>query len=139
MNYWLMKSEPDAYSWQMLCRDRRTHWHGVRSHQAAQSLRAMAVGELAFFYHSNIGLEIVGIMRIVKTYYPDPSDEKGKFGMVDVEPVAQLRQAVTLKQIKAEPSLETIGLVRQSRLSVMPIAEADWQRLLEMAGGKIAV
>lgn len=134
MAYWLMKSEPFKYSWDRLVEDGRTHWDGVRNHQAANNLKAMKNGDLAFFYHSNEGVEIVGIAKIVKEYYPDPSDASGKFGMVDVAPVKKLAKPVPLKDIKADPRLEDIALVRQSRLSVQPVSEAHWKILLDMGG-----
>ena len=116
MAHWLMKSEPFKYSWDQLVKDGRTHWDGVRNYQAANNLKAMKIGDLAFFYHSNEGVEIVGIARIVKEYYPDPSDPAGKFGMVDVAPVKKLVKPVPLKAIKEDPRLTDIALVRQSRL-----------------------
>ncbi|WP_372397468.1 EVE domain-containing protein [Azospirillum sp. HJ39] len=134
MAYWLLKSEPFKYSWDRMVADGRTHWDGVRNHQASNNLKAMAVGDRAFFYHSNEGLEIVGIVEIVRTYYPDPSDESGRFGMVDVAPVTAVKTPVTLKQIKADPLLQTMALVRQSRLSVCPVAEAEWARVCDLAG-----
>lgn len=132
MAHWLMKSEPFKYSWDQLVKDGRTHWDGVRNHQAANNLKAMKNGDLAFFYHSNEGVEIVGIMKIVKEYYPDPSDPAGKFGMVDVVPVKKLKKPVPLKAIKEDPRLTDIALVRQSRLSVQPVSDEHWKILLEM-------
>ncbi|MBF5093100.1 EVE domain-containing protein [Azospirillum sp. INR13] len=111
-----------------------THWDGVRNYQASNNLKAMEVGDRAFFYHSNEGLEIVGIVEIVRTYYPDPSDESGRFGMVDVAPVMPVRTPVTLKQIKADPLLQSMALVRQSRLSVCPVSEDEWARVCDLAG-----
>ena len=134
MNYWLVKSEPFKYSWDQMVADQRTHWNGVRNHQAAASLKAMAVGDLAFFYHSNEGKEIVGIVEVVATYYPDPSDPDGRFGMVDVKARQALPKPVGLATIKADPALEGIALVRQSRLSVMPITPAHWRRVLDLGG-----
>ena len=135
MPHWLMKSEPNVYSWDDLVRDRRTHWDHIRNHAAARNLKAMAVGDTAFFYHSNEGLACVGIMRIVRTAYPDPSDESGRFVMVDVEPFAPLPNPVTLKAIKAEPRLAGMELIRQSRLSVAPVRDVEWAVILEMARG----
>ena len=136
MNYWLVKSEPDAYSWQQLQKDGKTFWSGVRNYQAANNLKAMKKGDQAFFYHSNEGLAVVGICEIVKEYYPDHTDESGKFGMVDVKPVRPLKNPVTLAAIKAEPSLAEIGLIRQSRLSVMPVTAAQWKIICKMGGIK---
>lgn len=133
-SYWLLKSEPFKYSWDDLVRDKRTHWDGVRNHQAANNLKAMQVGDRAFFYHSNEGLAIVGICEIVKTWYPDPSDGSGRFGMVDVKPLAKLPAPVTLQAIKADKHLADFALVRQSRLSVVPVSEAHWRLLCRMGG-----
>jgi predicted RNA-binding protein with PUA-like domain len=133
MAHWLVKSEPSAYSWDQLVKDRQTFWSGVRNPQAAANLKAMKTGDLAFFYHSNEGKEIVGIARIVKEYYPDHTDKTGKYGMVDVAPVKPLKTPVTLAAIKAEPKLKDLALVRQSRLSVMPVSDAHWALLLKMA------
>ncbi len=135
MAHWLIKSEPDVYGWDDLVREGRTHWNGVRNNTAALNLKAMAVGDTAFFYHSNEGLACVGIVRIVRTAYPDPSDETGRYVMVDVEPVRPLACPVTLKAIKAEPRLAAMELVRQSRLSVAPVRDAEWAIILEMAKG----
>lgn len=134
MAYWLVKSEPFKYSWDRMVADGRTHWDGVRNYQASNNLKAMEVGDRAFFYHSNEGLEIVGIVEIVRTYYPDPSDESGRFGMVDVAPVMPVKTPVTLKQIKADPLLQSMALVRQSRLSVCPVGDDEWARVCDLAG-----
>jgi predicted RNA-binding protein with PUA-like domain len=122
------------YSWDRLVADGRTHWDGVRNHQASNNLKAMRRGDQAFFYHSNEGLEIVGIAEIVKEYYPDPSDSSGRFGMVDITPVRPLRRPVTLQQIKADARLAGFALVRQSRLSVVPVGDAEWRVICEAAG-----
>lgn len=134
MKYWLLKSEPFKYAWSKLVADGRTHWDGVRNHQAANNLKAMKVGDRAFFYHSNEGLEIVGVAEILKEAYPDPSDEAGRFVMVDVGPLFPVPRAVTLQEIKAEPRLAEFALVRQSRLSVVPVRDEEWALLLNMAG-----
>ncbi|PWC34221.1 EVE domain-containing protein [Azospirillum sp. TSO35-2] len=134
MAYWLLKSEPIKYSWDRMVADGRTHWDGVRNHQASNNLKAMVVGDRAFFYHSNDGLAVVGIVEIVRTYYPDPSDESGRFGMVDVAPVMPVRTPVTLKQMKADPLLQGMALVRQSRLSVCPVSDEEWARVCDLAG-----
>ncbi len=136
MAYWLMKSEPFKYSWEQLQKDGRTHWDGVRNHQAAINLKAMKSGDRAFFYHSNEGLAAVGVCEIVKEAYPDPSDPAGRFVMVDVAPLATLPRPVTLKEMKADPALEGIALVRQSRLSVMPIEPTHWKHICRLAGLK---
>ncbi|MCB1913958.1 MAG: EVE domain-containing protein, partial [Rhodocyclaceae bacterium] len=115
--YWLMKSEPDAFSWDDLVAEKETVWDGVRNHRASNNMRAMQVGEEAFFYHSNIGKEIVGVVRISKAGITDPTDPEGKWATVKVKPVRKLKRPVTLKEIKADPKLEGIELVRLGRLS----------------------
>ena len=135
MSYWLMKSEPDAYSWDDLVREGEGTWDGVRNHRAANNLRAMEVGDQAFFYHSNIGLEIVGIMDISQVGLTDPSDPDGKWAAVKVKPVRKLANPVTLKQIKADPELAEIELVKLSRLSVAVIRPGEWDHILRLAGG----
>ncbi len=127
MAYWLVKSEPGTWSWDDQVRDGTAEWDGVRNYQASNNLKAMKIGDRAFFYHSVNEKQVVGIVEVVKEYYPDPSDESGRFGMVDVKEVTPFAKPVTLAQIKAEPRLEGIALVRQSRLSVMPIEEAHWR------------
>ena len=134
MAYWLLKSEPVKYPWSQMVKDGRTHWDGVRNHQASNNLKAMKIGDKAFFYHSNEGLEIVGVVEIVGEYYPDPSDASGRFGMVDIAPVMPLTQSVTLKTMKADPMLQNMALVRQSRLSVCPVTDDEWVRVLALAG-----
>jgi predicted RNA-binding protein with PUA-like domain len=134
MAYWLVKSEPFKYSWDRMVADGVTHWNGVRNHQASNNLKAMRLGDRAFFYHSNEGLEIVGVVEVVREYYPDPSDEKGRFGMVDVRAVASVATPVTLKQIKADPELADMALIRQSRLSVCPVTESQWDHIRRLAG-----
>lgn len=132
----LVKSEPDVFGWDNQVANGVEPWTGVRNAQAANFLRAMQKGELVFFYHSNIGKEIVGIVEVARTAYPDPTDETGRWVCVDVKTVAKLPNPVTLAAIKAEPRLEGIGLIRQSRLSVMPISPEHAAVILEMAGAK---
>lgn len=134
MAYWLVKSEPFKYSWDQMVADGRTHWDGVRNYQAANNLKAMELGDRAFFYHSNEGKEIVGVVEIARTAYPDPSDETGRFVMVDVKPLMAVPKPVTLAEIKADPRLAEFALVRQSRLSVVPVRDAEWAMLCAMAG-----
>jgi predicted RNA-binding protein with PUA-like domain len=136
MAYWLMKSEPSAYSWDQFVKDGRTNWSGVRNYQAAINLKAMKVGDRVFFYHSNEGLAVVGIAEIVKTAYPDPSDPTGRFVQVDIKPVAPLKAPVTLAAIKAEPKLQALQLVKQSRLSVSPVGADEWKTIAKMGGVK---
>ncbi|MBO9602498.1 MAG: EVE domain-containing protein [Novosphingobium sp.] len=133
--YWLMKSEPDAYSWDDLVAEGEGTWDGVRNHRAANNLRAMQVGDQAFFYHSNVGLEIVGIVEISVAGLTDPSDPDGKWAAVKVKPVRKLARAVTLKEIKATPALAEMELVKLSRLSVAEVRPDEWQLILSLAGG----
>jgi predicted RNA-binding protein with PUA-like domain len=130
MAYWLMRSEPDAYSWEQLVADDGTEWDGVRNSTARIHLRAMKVGDLAFFYHSNEQKAVVGVMRIGREGRPDGAD--GKWVSVAVEPVKALAKPVELKTIKAEPRLATLEMLRQSRLSVSPVRDAEWAVLLEL-------
>lgn len=132
---WLMKSEPDAYSWDDLIAEGEGTWDGVRNHRAANNLRAMAVGDEAFFYHSNIGKEVVGIITISQSGITDPSDPEGKWAAVKVKPVRKLAQTVTLAAIKANPALADCELIRLSRLSVAELTEAEWAEMLRMAEG----
>jgi predicted RNA-binding protein with PUA-like domain len=134
MAYWLLKSEPSKYSWDQLVKDGRTNWDGVHNPQALQNLRAMKIGDRAFFYHSNEGKEIVGVVEIAKPFYPDPSDPKGKSGMVDVKPLQAAAKPVGLAEMRANPALAQLSLLRQSRLSVCPIGDREWGVLCGLAG-----
>lgn len=134
MNHWLMKSEPDAFSWDRLVKQGKAEWDGVRNHAAQLNMKAMRVGDRALFYHSNIGLECVGIMEIVREAEQDSTDETGKWIAVLVAPVEPLKTPVTLKAIKADPLLSGMAMVRQSRLSVSPVTAEEYARILEMAG-----
>lgn len=134
MQYWLMKSEPDVYAWDQLVRERRGCWDGVRNATAANNLKAMRKGDRAFFYHSNIGKEIVGTMEIMREAYPDASDDTGRWVMVDVVPIAPAKTPVTLAQIKADKRFADLALVRFSRLSVQPVSATHWKTLCELAG-----
>ena len=136
MAYWLLKSEPSAYSWDQLVKDKRTNWSGVRNFQAAANLKAMKKGDRAFFYHSGEGKEIVGVAEIVKEAYPDTTDNSGRFVMVDVVPVEPVKTPVSLAAIKATPALKTMPLVRLSRLSVSPVSAEEWRTIAKMAGIK---
>ncbi|WP_232493932.1 EVE domain-containing protein [Novosphingobium kaempferiae] len=135
MAYWLMKSEPDAYGWDDLVSEGEGTWDGVRNHRAANNLRAMEVGDEAFFYHSNIGKEIVGIATISKAGITDPSDPEGKWAAVKLKPVRKLKRSVTLKEIKADPKLADMELVKFSRLSVAVVTPEEWDYILTLAGG----
>jgi predicted RNA-binding protein with PUA-like domain len=132
--FWLMKSEPDVYSYDDLVAEGEGTWDGVRNHSAAINLRTMKVGDQAFFYHSNIGLEIVAIITISQEHFIDPTDEKARFVAVKVKPSRKLAQSVTLKAIKANPNLAEMEMLRQSRLSVAPVRETEWKEILKMAG-----
>ena len=134
MNYWLMKSEPSTWSWddQLARGEDGEGWDGVRNHQASNNMKAMKIGELAFFYHSVNEKQIVGIVEVCETYHPDPTDASGRFGMVTVRAVASMVRPVTLAEIKADGQLAEMALVRQSRLSVTPVSAAQWAILMDM-------
>lgn len=132
--HWLVKSEPNAYSFADLQRDGSTVWDGVRNNAAALHQKAMKVGDEAFFYHSQEGKEIVGIAKVVRTAFPDKSDPTGRFVAVELAPVRQLAKPVTLADMKAEKALADMAMLRQSRLSVSPVTKAEWDAILTMAG-----
>ena len=136
MAHWLIKSEPSAYSWDQLVKEKRTAWTGVRNPQASLNLKAMKSGDLCFFYHSNEGKEIVGIAKVVKTAYADPTDKAGKAVAVDVAAVEPVKQPVTLATIKADPKFTDFKLVRQSRLSVVPVSDEHWKLILKMSAAR---
>lgn len=138
MAHWLFKSEPSTWSWdqQVAAGAKGTFWNGVRNHLAKKHLMAMQKGERGFFYHSNEERAIVGIVEIIKPYYPDHTDETGKFGMVDVKAVKPLKKPVSLAQIKAEPSLADMVLVNNSRLSVQPVTDDEWAVVMALSGEK---
>jgi predicted RNA-binding protein with PUA-like domain len=136
MAYWLIKSEPSAYSWDQLVKDKKTSWTGVRNFQAMANLKAMKVGDRCFFYHSGEGKEIVGIAEVARTAYPDSTDKDGKSVTVDVKAVEPVKKPVTLGAIKADARFKDLKLVRQSRLSVSPVSDEHWKLLMKMAGGK---
>lgn len=134
--YWLMKSEPDVYGWDDLIEQGEGTWDGVRNYRARNNLQAMKKGDKAFFYHSNIGLEIVGIVTISEAGLADPTDDTGKWAAVKVRPVEKLAKPVTLKAIKAEPRLADCELIKQSRLSVCEFTKGEWDVVLKMAREK---
>ena len=136
MNYWLLKSEPDTFSWTDMVKKKNTGWDGVRNHQAANNMKAMKLGDRCFFYHSGEEKRIVGVVEVSGLYGPDPSDESGRFGMVTVKAMAPLKTPVTLAAIKADPKLDHLLLVRHSRLSVSPIDAAAWKRICDLGGVK---
>lgn len=135
--YWLVKSEPNAYSWDDLVRDGSTYWDGVRNAQARNNLRAMKVGDAVLYYHSNIGKEVVGIAKVTKASYPDPTTDDDRWVVVDLEPVRPLVAPVTLAQVKADATLQKVPLVTHSRLSVMPIEKPAFERILRL--GKTSI
>jgi predicted RNA-binding protein with PUA-like domain len=132
MNYWLVKSEPDAYGWDQFVADGITAWTGVRNHMAKNNLKAMRVGDRAFYYHSNIGLEIVGVAEVAREAYRDPTAQGGDWVCVDIKPVGPMPVPVTLAAIKADPKFEDLALVRLSRLSVSPVTKPHWDRICRM-------
>jgi predicted RNA-binding protein with PUA-like domain len=132
MAYWLFKSEPGAWSWDNQVKKGVEAWTGVRNHQAANNMKAMKTGDCGFFYHSVDEKRIVGIVAVAKEYYPDHTDASGRFGMVDIKAVKPMKRPVTLAEIKAEPRLANLALVRQSRLSVTPIGDAEWKLICAM-------
>ncbi len=133
MNYWLAKSEPEAYSWDQLLKEGRTAWTGVRNFAARNNLRAMKKNDLVFFYHSGERKSVVGLARVEKEFYPDPTAKEGDWSCVDLAPVNGLKKAVTLAQIKADKILREMTLVRQSRLSVSPLTKQQFGRMMELA------
>ncbi len=133
MAFWLMKSEPGSWSWDDQVHEGTTHWDGVRNYQASNNMKAMKRGDRAFFYHSGKERSIVGVVEVVKEYYTDHTDSSGRFGMVDVKALKPVTAPVTLAQIKAEPRLAGLDLLRQSRLSVVPVGAAEWRILCAMA------
>ncbi len=134
MAHWLVKSEPFKYSWDQFVKDKQTFWDGVRNYAARNNLKAMKKGDELFFYHSNEGLEIVGIAKVAKEHYPDPTAEGDTWVVVDLKPVRKLKKSVTLQQVKADKRLSDMALIRLGRLSVQPVTEEEWNIVLEMAG-----
>lgn len=133
MQYWLIKSEPDVYSFAQLLADGQTRWDGVRNYQARNNLRRMEVGDLCLYYHSNIGLEVVGIAKVSRTHYPDPTAEQGDWSAVEVVPVKALTRPVSLYTLKAHPAFTQFGLVRNARLSVMPTTFDEFFTILQLS------
>lgn len=132
MNHWLVKSEPVKYSWEQFNKDGQTFWDGVRNYQARNNLKEMKKGDLVLFYHSNEGKHVVGVAKVVKEFYQDPTTSDPNWVVVDLAPVETLKNPVSLDQIKAEESLKDIALVRQGRLSVMPLKATEFDKILEM-------
>lgn len=137
-NYWLVKSEPEAYSWDTFVKDGRAAWTGVRNFQARNNLRAMKKGDLVAFYHSVTDKQVVGVAKVVKEFYPDATAEEGDWSCVDIAPVKPLAQPVTLETIKTDKVLKDMPLVKQSRLSVTPLTEVQARRLLELGTTKLS-
>ena len=133
INYWLLKSEPDAWSWDNQVKDGASMWDGVRNYQARNNLKEMKKNDLCFFYHSVTERSIVGIVKVVKEYYPDPTDKTGRFVVVDVKAIKKLKNPVSLDQIKEHGKLQDIALVKQSRLSVMPLKKTEWDIIIKMS------
>ena len=136
MAHWLIKSEPFKYSWDQLVADKQTFWDGVRNYAARNNLRAMKKGDELFFYHSNEGLEIVGIAKVSKEAYQDPTTDDTNWVAVDVKPVKKLKKPVSLATIKADPRLETMAIIKLSRLSVSPVTDEEWKVILELGETK---
>jgi len=136
MAYWLVKSEPNAWSWSDHEKAGVAEWDGIRNYQADNNMKAMKKGDRAFFYHSVDEKQVVGILEVVKEHYPDPTDPKGRFGMVDFKAVKPVKTPVTLAQIKETPGLEDMPLIRQSRLSVVPVTAEEWKIICKMADTK---
>lgn len=137
MAYWLVKSEPFKYSWDQFVQDGQTFWDGVRNYAARNNLKAMKKGDPVLFYHSNEGLEIVGIAKVVKEAYQDPTTEEDAWVVVDLKPVKKLKKPVTLKTIKGEERLQAMELLRLGRLSVSAVKEEEWKVVMELAGEKV--
>jgi len=136
VQYWLFKSEPGAWSWDDHVKKGVEPWDGIRNYQADNNMKAMKIGDMGFFYHSVKEQQIVGTVEVVKEHYPDHTDPKGRFGMVDLKALDPVKRPVTLAEIKQEPALQDLALVRQSRLSVVPINKAEWKVLCKMGGIK---
>jgi predicted RNA-binding protein with PUA-like domain len=136
MSYWLVKSEPSAYSWEQLEKDKQTRWEGVRNYAARNHLKAMKKGDEVLYYHSNEGLEIVGIAKVAKEYYPDPTTDDEAWVVVDLKPYKKLKKPVSLDTIKKDKRLSDMALVRIGRLSVQPVTEKEWAVIMELAGEK---
>lgn len=136
MKYWLVKSEPSVYSWEQFVQEGRTFWNGVRNYQARNNMKSMSVGDKVLFYHSNEGLEIVGIAKVVREYYQDPTTDDDKWVVVDLAPDKALKEPVSLSTIKKDSRLENIALVKQGRLSVVPLTEDEFSVIMELANTK---
>jgi predicted RNA-binding protein with PUA-like domain len=134
MAHWLVKSEPFKYSWDQFIKDKQTFWDGVRNYAARNNLRSMRIGDRVLWYHSNEGLEIVGIAEVIKEHYQDPTTTEEAWVVVDLKPVKKLKNTVSLAQVKAEKRLSQMALIKLGRLSVQPVTEQEWQVVMELAG-----
>jgi predicted RNA-binding protein with PUA-like domain len=135
--YWLVKSEPNKYAWDEFVKDGSTYWDGVRNYEARNNLRDMKKADLALYYHSNIGKEVVGVARVIGEHYQDPTSDDERWSVVDFEPVVMLKEPVTLAQIKGTRELAEIALIKRSRLSVVPVTRAEFQQILKMGKTKL--
>lgn len=136
MSYWLVKSEPSAYSWEQFVKDKKTCWSGVRNYAARINLKAMKKGDAVLYYHSNVGVDIVGVAKVIKEYYPDPTTDDEAWFAVDIKPVKKLKIPVSLENIKKDKRLAVMDLVRLGRLSVQTVKPEEWDIIMEMAGEK---
>ena len=136
MQFWLVKQEPSKYSWEEFLKDKKTYWDGVRNYQARNNLQAMKKGDQVFFYHSVVGKQIMGIAKVTRESYPDPTTDDPAWVVVDLKPVKSLKVPVTLEQIKSHPKLKEISLIKQSRLSVMPLTQSEYKIILELGKTK---
>jgi predicted RNA-binding protein with PUA-like domain len=136
MNYWLVKSEPFKYSWEQFLKDGWTYWDGVRNYQARNNLKSMKKGDLVLFYHSNEGMEVVGIAKVIKEFYQDPTTDDERWVVVDLEPVETLKKPISLNDIKKDKRLKNIALIKQGRLSVMPLTKEDFEVIVKKRRGK---
>jgi predicted RNA-binding protein with PUA-like domain len=137
MQFWLVKQEPSKYSWEEFLKDKKTYWDGVRNYQARNNLQAMKKGDSVFFYHSVVGKQIMGIAKVTRESYPDPTTDDPAWVVVDLKPIKSLKVPVTLEQVKAHPKLNEISLIKQSRLSVMPLTQAEYKIILELGKTKV--
>ena len=137
MQFWLVKQEPSKYSWEEFLKDKKTYWDGVRNYQARNNLQAMKKGDQVFFYHSVVGKQIVGIAQVTRESYPDPTTDDPAWVVVDLKPIKSLKVPVTLAQIKSHPKLNEIALVKQSRLSVIPLTQSEFKIILELGKTKV--
>ena len=138
MNFWLVKQEPSKYSWDDFIKDKETHWDGVRNYQARNNLRSMKKGDLVMYYHSVVGKEVVGIAKVTKEFYPDPTTTDSRWVVVDLKPCKPISSPVTLNDIKTHSELSDIALIKQSRLSVMPLTKKEFKTILKMGHTKIS-